>query len=188
METFSVSLALCEGKPPVTCGFPSQRQVIRSFDVFFDLRLNKRSSKQLRPQWFETPSLSLWRQYNGVEIFMSIQGIYHNLVQHVSYDLVNNASRNTSETHHYSDVIMSAMASQITGVSIVYSTVCSGAENIKVSRHWPSWGKFTAERWFPARSGSNGENVSNWWRHRDPERRNIITIEVPLRHRLNKSR
>ena len=28
---------------------------------------------------------------------------------------------------HYSDVIMSAMASQITGVTIVYSTVCSGA-------------------------------------------------------------
>ena len=28
---------------------------------------------------------------------------------------------------NYSDVIMSAMASQITGVSIVYSTVCSGA-------------------------------------------------------------
>ena len=29
---------------------------------------------------------------------------------------------------HYSDVIMSVMASQITGVSIVYSTVCSGAD------------------------------------------------------------
>ena len=32
---------------------------------------------------------------------------------------------------HYSDVIMSAMASQITGVSIVYSTVCSGADQGK---------------------------------------------------------
>ena len=29
---------------------------------------------------------------------------------------------------HYSDVIISAMASQIFGVSIVYSTVCSGAD------------------------------------------------------------
>ena len=29
---------------------------------------------------------------------------------------------------HYNDVIMSAMASQITGVSIVYWTVCSGAD------------------------------------------------------------
>ena len=33
----------------------------RSFDVFFDLRLNKRLSKQRRRQWFETPSRSLWR-------------------------------------------------------------------------------------------------------------------------------
>ena len=29
---------------------------------------------------------------------------------------------------HYSDVIMNLMASQITGVSIVYSTVCSGVD------------------------------------------------------------
>ena len=29
---------------------------------------------------------------------------------------------------HYSDVIMSAIASQITGLSIVCTTVCSGAE------------------------------------------------------------
>ena len=29
---------------------------------------------------------------------------------------------------HYSDVIISAMASKITGISIVYSTVCSGAD------------------------------------------------------------
>ena len=32
---------------------------------------------------------------------------------------------------HYSDVIMSEMASHITGVSIVYSTVCSGADQRK---------------------------------------------------------
>ena len=34
-------------------------------------------------------------------------------------------------TLHYSDVIMSAMASLITGVSIVCSTVCSGADQRK---------------------------------------------------------
>ena len=32
---------------------------------------------------------------------------------------------------HYNDVIMSAMANQITGVSIVYSTACSGADQRK---------------------------------------------------------
>ena len=39
METCSTLLALSEGNPPVTRGFPSQRPVTRSFDVFFYLRL-----------------------------------------------------------------------------------------------------------------------------------------------------
>ena len=32
---------------------------------------------------------------------------------------------------HYNDVILSATASQVTGVSIVYSTICSGADQRK---------------------------------------------------------
>ena len=48
METFSALLALCAGNSPVTAEFPSQRPVTRSFDVFFDLRLNKRLSEQSR--------------------------------------------------------------------------------------------------------------------------------------------
>ena len=44
--------------------FPTQRPVTRGFDVFFDLRLNKRLSKQPWGWWFETPSWSLWRQCN----------------------------------------------------------------------------------------------------------------------------
>ena len=38
-----------------TCGFPSQRPVTRSFDVFFDLCLNKRLSKHSTCRWFEAP-------------------------------------------------------------------------------------------------------------------------------------
>ena len=44
METFSALLALCAGNSPVTGEFPSQRPVTWSFDVFFDLHLNKRLS------------------------------------------------------------------------------------------------------------------------------------------------
>ena len=44
--------------------FPAQRPVTRSFDVFFDLRLNKRLSKQSWGWWFETPSCPLWRHCN----------------------------------------------------------------------------------------------------------------------------
>ena len=45
---------------------------------------------------------------------------------------------------HYSDVIMSVIGPQITGVSIVYSTSVQAQleENIKALRHWPLWGEF----------------------------------------------
>ena len=65
MKTFSALLALCAGNSPVTAEFPSQRPVTRSFDVFFDLRLNKRLNKQWWGWWFETPSRSSWRHCNG---------------------------------------------------------------------------------------------------------------------------
>ena len=45
--------------------FPTQRPVTRSFGVFFDLRLNKRLSKQPWGWWFETPSWSLSSHCNG---------------------------------------------------------------------------------------------------------------------------
>ena len=47
----------------------SQRPVMRSFDVFFDLRLNKCLSKQPRRQWFQMSSRSLWRNCNGFVLF-----------------------------------------------------------------------------------------------------------------------
>ena len=46
METFSALLAFCAGNSPVPGEFHAQRPVTRSFDVTFDLRLNKRLSKQ----------------------------------------------------------------------------------------------------------------------------------------------
>ena len=67
METISALLALCVGNSPVTGEFPSQRPVTRSFDVFFDLRLNRRLSKQSRGWWFDTLLRSLWRRCNGWE-------------------------------------------------------------------------------------------------------------------------
>ena len=56
----SALLALCAGNSPVTGEFPLQRPVTRSFDVFVDLRMNKRLSKQSWGWWFETPSRTLW--------------------------------------------------------------------------------------------------------------------------------
>ena len=63
METFSALLTICVGNPSVTGGFPSQRPVTRSFDVSFELCLNKWLSKQWRRRWFKTPSRLLWRHF-----------------------------------------------------------------------------------------------------------------------------
>ena len=46
METVSALLAICAGNSPVPGEFPAQRPVTRGFDVFFDMRLNKRLSQQ----------------------------------------------------------------------------------------------------------------------------------------------
>ena len=75
METFSALLAICAGNLSVIGEFPSQRPVTRSFDVFFDLCLNKQLSKQLWGWWFETPSRSLWRHcydYNVLRLHGSV--------------------------------------------------------------------------------------------------------------------
>ena len=65
MGTSSALLALCVGNSPVTGEFPKQKPVTWNFDAFFDLRLNKRLSKQSRCRWFETPSRSLWHHCNA---------------------------------------------------------------------------------------------------------------------------
>ena len=61
MEASSALLARCTRNSPVTGEFPVHKPVTRSFDICFDLRLNKRLSTQSRGCWFETPSRSLWR-------------------------------------------------------------------------------------------------------------------------------
>ena len=68
METFAALLAICAGNSPVPSEFRAQRPVTRSFDVFFDLRLNKPLSKQWWGWWFETLSRPLWRHCNDAHL------------------------------------------------------------------------------------------------------------------------
>ena len=60
-NTFLITGSLC-GEFTGDRWIPAQSPVTRSFDVFFDLCLNKRLSKQSWGWWFEMPSRSLWRQ------------------------------------------------------------------------------------------------------------------------------
>ena len=68
---------------------------------------------------------------------------------------------------HYGDVIMGAMASQITSLTIVYSIVYSNADQRK---HQSSaslafvWG-IHRDRWITRTMAGNAENVSISWRH-----------------------
>ena len=79
METFSSLLGLCARNSPVTGEFPARKSETWSFDVFFDVRLKKRLSKQ----WFETQSRSLWRHCNKLV--------------HVKFNKLNTTSRRDTD-------------------------------------------------------------------------------------------
>ena len=75
---------------------------------------------------------------------------------------------------HYSDLMISAMASQITGVSSVYLTIYSGTDQRKHQKlHFaglcegssPVTCEFPAPRASNAPRASSADNVSIWWRH-----------------------
>ena len=78
METFYALLAICAGNSPVPGEFPTKRPVTRSFDVFFDLRLNKWLSKQSWGWWFGTLSCPLWRHCNV------LMDSFHSFISHYS--------------------------------------------------------------------------------------------------------
>ena len=69
---------------------------------------------------------------------------------------------------------MGAMASQITALTIVYSTVYSGADQ----RKHQSSGNSPGTDEFPAQMASNAENVSIWWRH------HVVDMITYTRHYL----
>ena len=73
---------------------------------------------------------------------------------------------------HYNDVKMSAMASQIISLTIVYSTVYSGTDQRKhqSSASLGLCGNSPVTGEFPAQRASIAENVSIWWRHPDSHR------------------
>ena len=129
-----------------TGGFPSKRPVTRSSDIFFDLSLNKRSSKWSRRRWFEMPWRSLWRHCKASH-GTGDRALSEPMMTHLT---------NPTDDHlvtlimHYIDVIMSAMASQITASRLFTEPfIQAQIKNSKALRHWPLWGEFTGGRWVP---------------------------------------
>ena len=71
---------------------------------------------------------------------------------------------------HYDDVIMCAVSSQITSVSMVCSTFGSGVNQRKHQSSASLVYVLGSRRWLvnsPHKNVSNAENVSIWWRHHD---------------------
>ena len=66
METFSALPAIGAGNSPLPGEFPAQSPETRSYDVFFDLRLNKRLCKQSWGWWFEMLLRPLWGHCNVI--------------------------------------------------------------------------------------------------------------------------
>ena len=105
---FFALLALCAGNSPATGEFPSQRPETRSFEVFFDLCLKKRLSKQSRGWWFETPSRPSWRHCNDRSPFTGEFRAQRAMTR--GFDIwVNNGEAGDLRRHraHYDGTIMS---------------------------------------------------------------------------------
>ena len=171
METFSALVALCAGNSPVTGEFPAQRPVTQSFDVFFDLYLYKRLRKQSWGWWFETPSRPFWRHCNwqthdfsvlqkrsacgGVEYLRSLTLCGLNCMWKYEHGFA------FSVAIYYNDVIMSAMASLVTCLTIVYSTVYlrrTSKKTSKLSVAGLCEANSPVNDEFPSHRASNAEN------------------------------
>ena len=148
METFSALLDLCAGNSPVPGEFPAQRPVTWSFDIFFDLRLNKRLSKQSWGCWFEMLSRPLWRHCN-VNISNDGKGNADQLQFSCSLQWRHNEHDGISN-HQPHDCLLNRLFRHISKkISKLHVTgLCAGNSQV------------TGE--FPAQMASNAENVSIW--------------------------
>ena len=75
---------------------------------------------------------------------------------------------------------MGAMASQITSLTIVYSTVWRRSKKtskLRVTGLCAENSLVTGE--FPAQMAGDAENVSTWWRHNE-DGRMIVLLEIPV--------
>ena len=108
---------------------------------------------------------------NSLGALISLKGnnqcfMWHVLLKHITPAVV---TENTMRHHtHYFDVLMSEMASQMTGVSIAHSIICSDAHHRK-HQGSASVAFGRGIHWWPVDSPHKGpnntENVFIWWCH-----------------------
>ena len=131
----------------------------KNFDIFFLISSNMLLNKQSGARWFET----LWRlcDVTVMKYPYALTGAYRRTQSTTHF--CDNGLTTVAITfvNHYNGVIMTTVASQITSLTVAYSSVYTFADQRK---HQSSASLFgTGE--FPAQRSSNAENVSIWWRH-----------------------
>ena len=155
MEKLSVLLARCEGNPPLTNGFPITKHTnvnglhwSNRWWYFHSSHIRKYCVTHVRSMHFLCVWLLILQNYwilFKATTNKQFQFLFEFCPIHSSNGLVCWNGRNWpcyNEAHHplystvcwihYSDVIMGSMASQIIGLTIVYSTVYSGADQRKL--------------------------------------------------------
>ena len=150
METFSALLALCTGNSLVTGDFPSQRPATRSFDVFCDLRLNKRLSK--RPcNGCHKSSLTWAIRYCDVMVTDCSRVVSKDAFMITTTLLTRTAWHGRSSSLVFITVTswwarwrLKSPASLLFAQLLVQAQI---KENIKAPHHWPLWREFTGDRW-----------------------------------------
>ena len=97
---------------------------------------------------------------------------------HVHFPPVSTWTVCYSTPYHYNDVIIGTMVSQITSLTIVYTTVYSRRRSKKTSKLHVTGlcaGNSPVTSEFPAQIASNAENVSIWWHHHA-----FVSIILPI--------
>ena len=132
METFSALLAICARNSPVPVTSPHKGKWRGA--LTFSLicaRINGWG------WWFETLSRPLWRHCNDVGSVKVCNLFFSLFIVRIHIWISKNgegrpeANHNKTQQNHYNDVIMSAIAPQITSLTIVCSAVYSGADQRK---------------------------------------------------------
>ena len=134
MEAFSALLAICAGNSPVPGEFPTQRPVTQSFEVFFDLHLNKQLSKQSWGWWLEMLSRPLWRHRNETKYNHSKLTLMLNLFQ--KHKNISMASCKTAVTP---SVLAMELVQFCTKPSIFAFSV--------ILQHWDGTGRSNLSSW-----------------------------------------
>ena len=141
------------------------------FYFIFQLPFNRCLSHVLQIHWY----------VQGRAIIHSVRYFTINCSMHILLDDV------LLKKMYYNDVIMSTTTSQITSLTIVYSSVNSGrskkTSKLRVNGLCAGNSPVTGE--FPAQRASNAENVCIWWRHHGLAKLELLSLTQNQRHFTN---